>query len=141
MTPLLDLRAAYLDLKEETDAAMARVAVSGWYVLGAEVTAFEKEVAAYCGTKHCVGLANGLEARGSKLRAIQPVAAPEPAVLAGRRLAVGDRFLRRLNDPAARYPRHFVRGNGNGRAETDSLPGSGRLPSTGRGQEIFDCRS
>ncbi len=69
MIPFLDLRAAYLELKEETDAAMARVAASGWYILGAEVTAFEREFAAYCGTKHCVGLANGLEALELTLRA------------------------------------------------------------------------
>ena len=35
---------------------------SGWYVLGKEVTAFEEEFARYTGAKHCVGLANGLDA-------------------------------------------------------------------------------
>ena len=35
---------------------------SGWYVLGKEVEAFEKEWAAYIGTKHCVGVASGLDA-------------------------------------------------------------------------------
>lgn len=35
---------------------------SGWYVLGDEVAAFEKEFAAYTGTKYCVGLASGLDA-------------------------------------------------------------------------------
>ncbi|TWT13551.1 DegT/DnrJ/EryC1/StrS aminotransferase family protein [Reyranella sp. CPCC 100927] len=69
MIPFLDLRAAYLELKEEIDAAMGRVAASGWYVLGAEVAAFEQEFAAYCGTKHCVGVANGLEALELVLRA------------------------------------------------------------------------
>ena len=58
----LDLRATYLEIKDELDAAYQRVMNSGWYILGEEVTAFEKEFAEYCGTKHCVGVANGLEA-------------------------------------------------------------------------------
>ena len=69
MIPFLDLRAGYLELREEIDAAMARVAASGWYILGKEVTAFEQAFAAYCGTKHCVGVANGLEALELTLRA------------------------------------------------------------------------
>jgi len=35
---------------------------SGWYILGKEVAAFEEEWANYVGTKHCVGLASGLDA-------------------------------------------------------------------------------
>jgi len=58
----LDLRATYLEIKDELDAAYQRVMNSGWYILGEEVTAFEREFAEYCGTKHCVGVANGLEA-------------------------------------------------------------------------------
>ncbi|MGH9425719.1 MAG: DegT/DnrJ/EryC1/StrS family aminotransferase, partial [Terriglobia bacterium] len=58
----LDLRATYLEIKDELDAAYQRVMNSGWYILGEEVAAFEKEFAEYCGTKHCVGIANGLEA-------------------------------------------------------------------------------
>lgn len=69
MIPFLDLRAVYVELKPEIDAAMARVADSGWYILGKEVTAFEQEFAAFCGVKHCVGLGNGLEALELVLRA------------------------------------------------------------------------
>lgn len=69
MIPFLDLKPAYAELKEALDAAMLRVAASGWYVLGAEVAAFEQEFATYCGTKHCVGLGNGLEALELVLRA------------------------------------------------------------------------
>ncbi len=58
----LDLRATYLEIKDELDAAYQRVMNSGWYILGEEVTAFEREFAEYCGTRHCVGVANGLEA-------------------------------------------------------------------------------
>jgi dTDP-4-amino-4,6-dideoxygalactose transaminase len=69
MIPFLDLRPAYAELRQEIDSAMARVAASGWYVLGAEVAAFEQEFAAYCGTKHCIGVGNGLEALELVLRA------------------------------------------------------------------------
>jgi dTDP-4-amino-4,6-dideoxygalactose transaminase len=65
----LDLGQTYLELREELDAAYQRVMDSGWYILGAEVSAFEKEFAEYCGTKHCVGVANGLEALQLILRA------------------------------------------------------------------------
>lgn len=67
--PFLDLRATYLEIKDELDAAYQRVMNSGWYILGEEVTAFEREFAQYCGTKHCVGVANGLEALQLILRA------------------------------------------------------------------------
>lgn len=60
--PFLDLKAGYLELKEELDAAYQRLMNSGWYILGEEVEAFETEFAAYCGAKHCIGVANGLDA-------------------------------------------------------------------------------
>jgi dTDP-4-amino-4,6-dideoxygalactose transaminase len=67
--PFLDLRETYLAIKEELDAAYLRAMDSGWYMLGAEVQAFEQEFAAYCGAKHCVGVGNGLEALQLILRA------------------------------------------------------------------------
>ncbi|HEX2780673.1 MAG TPA: DegT/DnrJ/EryC1/StrS family aminotransferase [Gemmatimonadaceae bacterium] len=60
--PFLDLRAPYLELRAEIDAAMLRVADSGWFLLGEELKAFEREFAACVGTKHCIGVANGLDA-------------------------------------------------------------------------------
>ena len=60
--PFLDLRSAYRELQVELDAAWRRVMESGWYILGEEVEAFEREFAAYCGAKHCVGVGNGLDA-------------------------------------------------------------------------------
>ncbi len=68
--PFLDLRAAYHELKEPLDAAYQRVMDSGWYILGGEVEALEQEWASYCGVKHCVGVANGLEALHLLLRAL-----------------------------------------------------------------------
>jgi dTDP-4-amino-4,6-dideoxygalactose transaminase len=49
--------------------AVSRVIDSGWYVLGKEVECFEQEFAKYCGTKYCVGTANGLDALMLTLRA------------------------------------------------------------------------
>jgi dTDP-4-amino-4,6-dideoxygalactose transaminase len=49
--------------------AVARVIDSGWYVLGQETEAFEREFAAYCGAAHCIGVANGLDALHLILRA------------------------------------------------------------------------
>jgi len=60
--PFLDLHAAYLELKPEIDASIARVLDSGWYILGPEVEAFEAEYAAYCEAEHAIGVANGLDA-------------------------------------------------------------------------------
>lgn len=69
MIPFLDMKAPYRELQTALDAAWRRVNESGWYVLGPEVEAFEREYAAYCGTKYCVGVANGLEALHLVLRA------------------------------------------------------------------------
>lgn len=66
--PFLQLQPAYAAVKAELDEAYARVMNSGWYILGPEVAAFEKEFAAYCGAKHCIGVANGLDALSLILR-------------------------------------------------------------------------
>jgi len=68
--PFLDLKAAYLELREEFDAAYQRVMESGWYILGKEVEAFEQEFARYCEAKYCIGVGNGLEALHLILRAM-----------------------------------------------------------------------
>ena len=48
--------------QEEFENKAVEVLRSGWYVLGNEVRGFEQEFADYCGAKHCVGLASGLDA-------------------------------------------------------------------------------
>jgi dTDP-4-amino-4,6-dideoxygalactose transaminase len=59
----------FLDLEKvnhanhpENEKAIDRVLKSGWYLLGNEVNAFEQEYAQFIGTKHCIGVANGLDA-------------------------------------------------------------------------------
>lgn len=67
--PFLDFKAPYEELKPELDEAYERFMRSAWYILGKEVEAFEQEYAAYCEVKHCVGVANGLDALHLILRA------------------------------------------------------------------------
>ncbi len=67
--PFLDVRASYQELEEETNAAFARVMRSGRYMMGPELEAFEREFAELCGTRHCVGVGNGLDALHLILRA------------------------------------------------------------------------
>lgn len=56
-------------LRADLDRAWARVADSGWVILGPELAAFEAEFAAYCGAGHAVGVGNGLDALTLVLRA------------------------------------------------------------------------
>ncbi len=67
--PFLDLKSQYDELKTEIDSAYKNVMNSGWYILGEEVSNFEKEFANYCGVNHCIGVANGLEAMFLVLKA------------------------------------------------------------------------
>jgi dTDP-4-amino-4,6-dideoxygalactose transaminase len=69
--PFLDLNAAVRELRTELSSAYERVMSSGWFILGAEVEAFEREFAAYCETRHCVGVGNGLDALVLALRACE----------------------------------------------------------------------
>lgn len=78
--PFLDLKYAYLELKDELDAVYRRVMNSGWYLLGEEVAAFESEFAGYCEAKYCVGVGNGLEALHLILRAMNIGAGDEVIV-------------------------------------------------------------
>ena len=69
MIPFLDLKAINKMHRKSLIDAATRVIDSGWYVLGQEVKSFEEEFAAYCNTKHCIGVANGLDALFLTLRA------------------------------------------------------------------------
>jgi dTDP-4-amino-4,6-dideoxygalactose transaminase len=55
---------------ERLGRRLADVVASGRYILGPEVSAFEREFADYCGTRHCVGVANGTDAITIALRAL-----------------------------------------------------------------------
>jgi dTDP-4-amino-4,6-dideoxygalactose transaminase len=60
--PMVDTVAEYRAFKDEIDAAFARVMGSGRFVLGPEGEAFEREIAAYTGAKHAVGVNSGTDA-------------------------------------------------------------------------------
>ena len=60
--PFLDLKAINNQYSTEFEQAIDRTLNSGWYILGNEVKQFEQAFAHFCGTKHCIGVANGLDA-------------------------------------------------------------------------------
>lgn len=65
----LDLKTINAQYRNELVQAATDVIDSGWYIQGAQVDAFEQEFSNYCGTKHCIGVANGLDALTLTLRA------------------------------------------------------------------------
>lgn len=67
--PILDLKAQYVTIQDEVRAAIDSVLEKQHFILGPEVKALEKEIAAYCGTKFAVGVASGTDALILGLRA------------------------------------------------------------------------
>lgn len=67
--PFVDFGSAYGELKVELDQAYERFMRSSSYVLSKEVEGFETEYATFCGSRHCVGVANCLDAMHLVLRA------------------------------------------------------------------------
>jgi dTDP-3-amino-3,4,6-trideoxy-alpha-D-glucose transaminase len=65
-----DFRRQWEDLREDALAAFESVGASGWYVLGEEVSAFERELASRWGFPHAAGVASGLDAIELSLRAL-----------------------------------------------------------------------
>ena len=68
--PLFDLRRQWPALREEAMATFERIAAAGAFSLGEELEAFEGEWAAYCGTRHAVGVSSGTAAIELALRAL-----------------------------------------------------------------------
>lgn len=60
--PFLDLKSINREYEESINEVLAKKVSSGWYILGEEVKTFENSFAEYCGTNHCIGVANGLDA-------------------------------------------------------------------------------
>ena len=67
--PFLDLGAVNRPIFDEITAASRRVIEGGWYIQGQECQRFEEEFAAFTGTRHAIGVANGLDALVLILRA------------------------------------------------------------------------
>jgi dTDP-4-amino-4,6-dideoxygalactose transaminase len=70
MIPFLDLKAQYLSIKDDVDAAVLKVLASAQYVLGDEVVEFEREFADYCGTNHAIAVNTGTSALHAALLAL-----------------------------------------------------------------------
>ena len=60
--PFLDLKLINKPFESSINNAIQKKIASGWYILGEEVKKFEDSYAEYCGTTHCIGVANGLDA-------------------------------------------------------------------------------
>ena len=69
MIPALDLKAINAQYRSDLTAACGHVIDGGQYINGKAVATFEAEFAAYCGTRHCIGVGNGLDALTLTLRA------------------------------------------------------------------------
>jgi len=67
--PFLNLKEVNSQYRKELIQVLTEVVDSGWYIKSNHVESFEKEFADYCGTKHCVGVGNGLDALILILRA------------------------------------------------------------------------
>lgn len=69
MIPFLDLKRVNAPHDAAIREGINRVLESGWYILGRECDAFEKEFASFCEVSNCIGVANGLDALSLILRA------------------------------------------------------------------------
>jgi len=69
--PLVDLRAQYARIRDAVGDAIGRTLERADFILGQELELFEKEFAAYCGVRHCVGCASGTDAIQLVCRALE----------------------------------------------------------------------
>ena len=69
MIPFLDLKSINARHRDDLLDACSAVIDSGWYVQGKFLKIFEREFSEYCGSMHCIGVANGLDALTLTLRA------------------------------------------------------------------------
>lgn len=67
--PFMNLQAQLESIRSGVEKAMASVLESGQFIMGPEVAAFEREFAAFCRVRRCVGVANGTDALVLALRA------------------------------------------------------------------------
>jgi dTDP-4-amino-4,6-dideoxygalactose transaminase len=90
---MVDLRAQYLRIQADVDAALARVVASTQFIGGEECRLFEREFAAYCGVLHAVGVANGTDALAIALRAYGVGQGDEVVTVANTFIATGEAIL------------------------------------------------
>lgn len=68
--PFLELAPAYDELRSELEPVLIKSLRSGWYIGGDDVETFESTFARYCSARHCLGVANGLDALRLILQAL-----------------------------------------------------------------------
>jgi dTDP-4-amino-4,6-dideoxygalactose transaminase len=91
--PMVDLRAQYLRIQKDVDAAMARVVETTAFVRGPDCGLFEKEFAAYCGARAACGVANGTDALTLALKAYGVGPGDEVVTVANTFIATGEAIL------------------------------------------------
>ena len=69
--PFIDLKAQLASIRQDVDAGMRDVIENTRFVLGQEVSEFESDFAAFCGSGHAVGVASGLDALKLALRGLE----------------------------------------------------------------------
>lgn len=70
MIPFIDLKTQYAAIKDTVDAGIRRVLDHGQYIMGPEVAACEKRLAAFAGSKHCLTVSSGTDALVAPLMAL-----------------------------------------------------------------------
>jgi dTDP-4-amino-4,6-dideoxygalactose transaminase len=88
--PLVDLKAQYDSIKSDIDAAVAAVIDQTAFIGGPFVKSFEQDFAAYCGVKHCVGVANGTDGLFIALKALGIGAGDEVITVANSFVATSE---------------------------------------------------
>lgn len=78
--PYLDLSLSHNPIKKELMTSFEKVIDSNWFILGQEVKDFENAWASYLGVKHCIGVANGLDAMVIALKVLDIGAGDEVIV-------------------------------------------------------------
>ncbi len=68
--PFVDLKRQYEEITPQVRKAIERVLKSGKFVLGEEVSTFERDFASFCGTRYCVGVGSGTDALILSLKAL-----------------------------------------------------------------------
>ena len=88
--PFVDLKAQYESIKDEVDRAIAAVLSETAFVGGSFVKQFEADFARYCGTAHCVGVANGTDALFIAMKALGIGAGDEVITVANSFIATSE---------------------------------------------------
>jgi dTDP-4-amino-4,6-dideoxygalactose transaminase len=91
--PMVDLKAQYARIRDEVDAAVARVVAGGQFIGGEECRLFEEEFARYCGAAHACGVANGTDALTLSLRAFGVGPGDDVVTVANTFIATGEAIL------------------------------------------------